>query len=46
VPLGRGDRVLSAVPRAIAGAERILIRWPVSGALLPILVVVFFVLLM
>src|SRR6056297_3324382 len=46
VPLGRGDRVLSAVPRAIARAERILIRWPVSGALLPILVVVFFVLLM
>jgi len=46
VPLGRGDRVLSAVPRAIAGAERILIRWPVSGALLPILVVVFFFLLM
>ncbi len=46
VPLGRGERVLRALPRTIAGADRNLIRWTVSGALLPILVGVFFVLLM
>jgi hypothetical protein len=45
-PRAGGDRLVDLLPQAIAKADRFLIRWSISGALLPILVFGFLVLLM
>jgi hydrogenase-4 component B len=45
-PRPEGARSFGALPRAVAGLERLLVPWAVSGALVPIIVIAFFFLLM